>query len=142
MLYTGSASNQGQRNDDSCVVRVSDGQNAALLAGDISSRTEYALPPNVRSQVLIAPHHGSKSSSSSLFIARVQPQHVVFSNGFFNRWNMPSEEIKARYLAYDVTLLSTAIDGQISFYFYPDDYKVARYHTEISPFWFKSLVTP
>lgn len=88
----------------SCVLRVqgSDGR-SLLLAGDIEAAQEAALlarePVALRSQVLLVPHHGSRSSSTEAFIAAVAPATAVVQAGYRNRFGHPAPEVEARYLA-------------------------------------------
>ena len=106
-------------NNMRCVISISDGVNSMLLAGDI----EYSVvlvhlsrekQIELTSTVLIAPHHGSKTSSTSSFIKAVSPQYSLVSAGFRNRWNMPADEVKRRYESADVVLLNTAEQGQLT----------------------------
>ena len=114
---------KGDKNDDSCVITISDGTHRVLLPGDISIKQEKRLlnisgmRNKLRSDVLIAPHHGSKSSSSPRFLAAVSPRFAVFSTGYLNRWQMPSTEILKRYHDVDITTFNTAELGMISFKF-------------------------
>ena len=113
----------GDKNDDSCVVTISDGVHRVLLPGDISIKQERRLlnvagmDNKLSSDLLIAPHHGSKSSSSRRFLAAVSPRYVVFSAGYLNQWHMPSNEILTRYSAFDITTFNTAEVGMVTFKF-------------------------
>ncbi len=85
----------------SCVLRVAAGGRAALLTGDIERDQEASLigsaPAALRAEVLIAPHHGSKTSSSDAFLAAVQPRVAVFQAGYRNRFGHPAPEVLQRY---------------------------------------------
>ena len=86
----------------SCVLRVAAGGRSLLLTGDIERDQEAALVGAVgsaalRSDVLIAPHHGSKTSSSEAFLDAVQPRVAVFQAGYRNRFGHPAPEVMARY---------------------------------------------
>jgi competence protein ComEC len=113
----------GDKNDDSCVVTISDGFHRVLLPGDISRKQEKILlnvagmAKKLSSDILIAPHHGSKSSSSRGFLTAVMPRYVVFSTGYLNRWQMPSNEIMGRYNSFDITTFNTADEGMVTFKF-------------------------
>jgi competence protein ComEC len=69
----------------------------------------------LKSTILIAPHHGSRTSSSVKFIDAVQPKFVVFSAGYRNRFRFPSKKILRRYRRYipSATLYNTAKTGEI-----------------------------
>ncbi|MEO6407454.1 MAG: DNA internalization-related competence protein ComEC/Rec2 [Burkholderiaceae bacterium] len=87
----------------SCVLRISGAQASVLLTGDIEREQEQALLRSVdggvalRSGVLLAPHHGSKTSSSDAFLAAVGPTDAVFQAGYRNRFGHPASEVLARY---------------------------------------------
>lgn len=103
-------------NDASCVLRVVSEAGAVLFSGDIQGRGERLLverPQRLRSEVLIAPHHGSASSSSPPFIASVAPRWVLFATGYRNRFGFPRPDVLARYRAADAEALSTAECGAI-----------------------------
>ncbi len=87
----------------SCVLRVSSASASILLSGDIEREQEAALlrsldaPNGLRSSVLLAPHHGSKTSSSAAFLNAVQPHSAIFQAGYRNRFGHPAPEVLARY---------------------------------------------
>jgi len=113
----------GNKNDDSCVVTISDGVNHVLLPGDISIKQERRLlnmvgmSKKLATDVLIAPHHGSKSSSSRHFLSVTAPKYAVFSTGYLNRWKMPSDEIQQRYDRFNIKTFNTAELGMVTFKF-------------------------
>jgi len=87
-------------NDHSIVIRIVYGQTAFLLTGDIGASIEDELeraPIALESQVLKSPHHGSDSSSSENFLKAVAPQIVVISVGRGNIYNLPDQDVLARY---------------------------------------------
>ncbi len=110
---------QYRGNDSSCVLKVSTGKHSILLPGDIELGTERRLVAEygleLKSDILIAPHHGSNSSSSYAFVKMVDPMVVVFSTGYQNRFNHPAERIKQRYSEAGAELFDTADSGMISF---------------------------
>jgi competence protein ComEC len=86
----------------SCVVRVQARSGASvLLAGDIEREQEIRLvdeqAPRLRSDVLVAPHHGSKTSSTAGFLDAVRPVVAVFQAGYRNRFGHPAREVVSRY---------------------------------------------
>ena len=127
-----------QRNDDSCVIQISDGVNRLLLTGDISHKVEGVLQQQagIKSHVLIAPHHGSKTSSSRDFIAAVAPSLALFSTGYLNRWKMPNTDVLKRYQDAHINTLNTAETGMVRVRFGLDNIRVERYRFDIWPFWF------
>ena len=87
-------------NDRSCVIRVDAAGGSALLAGDVERLAEMSLQERdmpLRTSVLVAPHHGSSSSSTADFLAAVQPRLVVIPVGHRNRYGHPHPETLARY---------------------------------------------
>ena len=134
---------QGKENDDSCVLLVSTPRYKVLLTGDISKKTEQALIkmyPHLSADVLIVPHHGSKTSSSRNFISHISPQIAVVSAGFLNRWQMPVDEVVRRYEQENIELINTAKVGQVIINLSNQDIKqgikVQNYHDDLWPFWF------
>ena len=85
----------------SCVIRVQGSSGSALLSGDIEREQEAALVAAqgdaLRSDVLLVPHHGSKTSSSAGFLDAVQPAVAVFQAGYRNRFNHPAPDVLERY---------------------------------------------
>jgi len=86
----------------SCVLRVqAEGGASVLLTGDIEREQEAWLVDTerlaLRSDVLVVPHHGSKTSSTPAFIDAVQPRVAVFQAGYRNRFGHPAPEVSARY---------------------------------------------
>lgn len=90
-------------NDNSCVLRISAGANAILVTGDIEKSAERALlagnPNALRAQVLVAPHHGSRTSSTVEFIRAVAPDTVLIPAGYRNRYRFPADQVMSRYAA-------------------------------------------
>ena len=128
-----------EHNDDSCVIKISDGKYKILLTGDISKKTERYLVKtgiDLRADVLIVPHHGSKSSSSEGFIQAVSPHVAIFSNGYLNRWQMPTAEVLRRYHQRGIKTYSTANDGMISLLTTDKDTKIVTYRRDLFPYWF------
>ncbi|MGJ7501964.1 DNA internalization-related competence protein ComEC/Rec2 [Variovorax sp. ZT5P49] len=99
----------------SCVLRIGNGRAAALLAGDIERLQEAALvvrtPQLLRADVLLAPHHGSKTSSSLAFLDAVQPRIALVQAGYRNRFGHPAQEVAARYRDRGVRLVENARCG-------------------------------
>lgn len=104
-------------NDASCVVRVSGQGSSLLLTGDIMRKSERRLleleGAALHSDALVAPHHGSNSSSSEPFVAAVSPSVVLFPVGYRNRWDFPKPEVVARYSGEGATLADSATDGAV-----------------------------
>jgi len=94
----------------SCTLRISNGVQSALLAGDIEQAQEARLVAEGRSlktDVLLVPHHGSKSSSSAAFLDAVQPQIALVQAGYRNRFGHPAPPILARYAERHIRVIDT-----------------------------------
>lgn len=104
-------------NDKSCVLRVSHGHQALLIAGDIEKHTEYWLVANMveklASDVLVAPHHGSQTSSTADFVAAVQPKTVIIANGYLNRFGHPKPAVVQRYQDIGATVYRSDQHGAV-----------------------------
>lgn len=99
-------------NDISCVLRVqAAGGASVLLAGDIERAQEARLVARegerLRSDVLLVPHHGSKTSSSARLLAAVQPQVALVQAGYRNRFGHPAPTVTARYVERDIRLFDS-----------------------------------
>ena len=128
-----------QGNNSSCVLKVSNGRHSVLLTGDIEqaaeSRLVNTIPNKLSATVLIAPHHGSKTSSSPAFIDAVSPETVVFSAGYRNRFGFPKQDIISRYESRQVKILNTARDGALLFRFEHPKMTVSRHRQQNWRFW-------
>ena len=106
-------------NNRSCVLLIRYQDKHILLTGDIEAKVERhllengVLPKNV--DLLIAPHHGSNTSSTAAFVRRVNPKQVVFSSGYKNRYRHPAEKVTRRYQSAGAVLWSTAHCGALVF---------------------------
>lgn len=106
-------------NNQSCVLRISSGDTVVLLTGDIEKTVELALVDNhkalLAATVLVAPHHGSRTSSSWPFVKAVTPDYVIFSSGYKNQFSHPHRNIASRYHSVGSNALTTSSSGAIEF---------------------------
>jgi competence protein ComEC len=104
-------------NNRSCILQVV-GHQRVLLPGDIEIEQETRLADVYRdslaADILVAPHHGSGTSSSELFLQRVKPEYVVFTLARNNRWEFPDAEVVARYQALGGRLYRSDHDGAVT----------------------------
>ena len=108
----------GSNNDRSCALRVSGAGGSALLLADPEGAAETELQRlPVAADVVLLPHHGSRTSSSPGLVAAVSPRIGIASAGFGNRWGMPATEVVARWRAAGTTVLTTADAGAVSIRF-------------------------
>ncbi len=107
----------GKKNDQSCVLRVRTVHGRVLLPADIEARAEQRLVTawgaDLHAEVLVAPHHGSKTSSTDMFIVAVRPDVVLLPVGYRNRFRHPHPDVIARYDAAHVRRLDSAASGAI-----------------------------
>lgn len=133
----------GQRyvkNNSSCVLRISNGNYSLLLPGDIEKKAELELmrtnTQNLNADVLIAPHHGSQTSSTPGFIRSVKAQYVLYSTGYLNRYGFPHRQVVRRYAQHKTKQYSTAQCGYLGL-FLPKQGKLTLdcYRQQHKPFW-------
>jgi len=102
---------QGNDNNRSCVLRIWNKYHSLLLTGDIQKQTEKALlesnPEILRSDVISVPHHGSKTSSTTLFLKQVSPKIGLISAGYRSRFGHPKPTVVSRYQDQGIELLDT-----------------------------------
>jgi competence protein ComEC len=106
-----------QGNDASCVLRVETGGHSILLTGDLSARMESALVRQfggqLASDVLVAGHHGSATSTSAPFLDAVHPRLVLYASGYANHFGFPAQEVQERVAARAIPALDTGVTGAI-----------------------------
>ncbi|CAB3747456.1 ComEC/Rec2 family competence protein [Paraburkholderia humisilvae] len=132
MLWPDPGPLQGRPNAHCCVLRVSIGSTsstvaaaprevapplAALLAADIEAPVERSLLARerdaLRAQILLVPHHGSKTSSTEPFLDSIDPLIAVFQVGYRNRFHHPHPGVFARYVARHIELPRSDADGAV-----------------------------
>ncbi|MGC5800064.1 DNA internalization-related competence protein ComEC/Rec2 [Ralstonia pseudosolanacearum] len=105
-------------NARSCVLRIANARYAAMLAGDIGRAQEAALiaaeaPERLMADILLVPHHGSRTSSSGAFLDAVSAQVAVFQVGYRNRYGHPHPQVWQRYGARGIERLRTDATGAV-----------------------------
>jgi competence protein ComEC len=107
----------GRHNNASCVLKITSAHGAVLLPADIEAKSERRLAAEyadrLRADVLVAPHHGSKTSSTAVFLERVRPQHVLIPAGYRNRYRHPHPRILDRYHALGIRSHASPTSGAI-----------------------------
>ena len=106
-------------NNASCVLRiVSAGGQGLLLTGDIEARAEHQLLTRdaalLPARILVAPHHGSNTSSTPAFSAGVSPDIVLFPSGYRNRYGFPKPAVEERYAGVQAKMYETGLSGALS----------------------------
>lgn len=105
-------------NDGSCVLLVRTAAASVLLPGDIGARVEQELVTTgaiAPVDLVVAPHHGSRTSSSDHLVRAAATRYVVFSTGFANRWHFPAVAVVERWRGQGACLLDTAREGAVEF---------------------------
>jgi len=133
------ASGKVRDNDLGCVLRISAGDRHILLTADIEKNTERRLlgehADKLAADLLVVPHHGSKSSSTEEFVAAIQPDYAVFTVGYRNRFGHPKQEVVQRYADSGAELLRSDEDGAILVEMNGQGLTVERYRKTHRRYW-------
>lgn len=112
-------------NNQSCILLIEFANKKILLSGDIDSSVEGQLlnnyPQLADLDLLLVPHHGSKTSSSEGFVATMKPEFALVSAGYGNSFGHPAKEVLERYRRHSSEILSTAEQGAIRFAWHEPD---------------------
>ncbi|ACV26794.1 DNA internalization-related competence protein ComEC/Rec2 [Kangiella koreensis] len=106
-------------NNQSCVVKITINDFSILIPGDIEKDAEYLLASSegfgkLKSDILIAPHHGSKTSSTYPFIKRVDPGIVIYTSELHSRYPIPHPSVYKRYQEFNIKGQHSGCAGQIT----------------------------
>lgn len=130
----------GKHNDASCVLRVRSRHGTILLPGDIGKIAEGLLVEregaNLAADIMVAPHHGSRTSSTPLFLEAVRPNHVVFPVGYRNSYRHPHPQVVERYAALGTRLYDSASSGALEFRLQETGIDVSAYREHNRRYWF------
>ncbi len=139
VLAPGDGADDWNDNNRSCVLKVTSVWGRALLTGDIEAKAERALltlsAEDLPAEVLLAPHHGSRGSSTSPFLAAVKPDWILISAGYRNRFGFPHQQTLARFQSVGSHWLNTADSGAISVDFSHSGIGVNRYRADSKRIW-------
>ncbi|MGE5385026.1 MAG: DNA internalization-related competence protein ComEC/Rec2 [Betaproteobacteria bacterium] len=101
----------------SCVLRVAAGERAVLLTSDIEARDEAAMLARdisaLKADVVLVPHHGSRTSSTPAFLAAWSAHEAIVPVGYRNRFGHPKDDVLARYAALDMNIHRTDRKGAL-----------------------------
>ncbi len=126
-------------NNNSCVLKIETGHGAVLLTGDIEAMAESLLVENarkyLRANVLVAPHHGSKTSSSLAFLEAVKPEIILIPSGYRNQFHHPSKEILARYQQINAKFFTSANEGALEVKLNSDGVEVQSLREITGKYW-------
>ncbi len=126
-------------NARSCVLKISVGGQAILLAGDIEAAQEAQLLERARASlaanVLLAPHHGSGTSSTLPFLTAVQPALALFQVGYRNRYHHPKAQVMERYQEMGIHCLRSDDSGAVTLRF-GAQIEVSRFRRDHARYWY------
>jgi competence protein ComEC len=142
ILQPGSANYESTKwkpNARSCVLKVSTAKFSMLLPGDIEAIQEdeliNSIPQKLKAEVLLAPHHGSGTSSTAAFLKTVNPQLAIFQVGYLNRYHHPKAEVFERYADFGIKRLRTDESGAITLQF-GASLTTSQFRQENARYWF------
>ncbi|MDE1887032.1 MAG: DNA internalization-related competence protein ComEC/Rec2 [Gammaproteobacteria bacterium] len=140
-MLSPAAEDPARGNDASCVLQVSGVSSSALLLGDLMHEGEQRLlrrdAARLGSDVLVVPHHGSRTSSGTNFVEAVAPRVALFPVGYRNRWGFPNPQVVQRYRDAGASLLDTVSSGTVEMHLWPGQQPVvvSRWRLDYARFW-------
>lgn len=118
MFLDNGAKTPGDDNNHSCILRISTNNKSILLTGDMEKPVEEYLIKHEKqflaTTILVAPHHGSISSSTMPFVRATHPKDVLFATGFHNRFGFPNPKVVSRYKTIGAKIYNTGTMGFFS----------------------------
>jgi competence protein ComEC len=127
-----------RRNDLSCVLRIATAGGSMILTGDIERAAEGTLATrenSLKSDVLLVPHHGSRTSSTEPFIAAVSPRWAVVPVGYRNRFGHPNREVLERYRNAGADIVRTDLSGAVRVQLGGRDVQVSTERARQARYW-------
>jgi competence protein ComEC len=137
-LHPGAEGGFARRNNFSCVLRVATRGGSMILTGDIERAAEADLLKKqsaVKTDVLLVPHHGSRTSSTESFIAAVSPRWAVVPVGYRNRFGHPNREVMDRYRSAGADIVRTDLGGAVRVILSGTDVKVTTERAAVPRYW-------
>ena len=126
-------------NDNSCVLKIQSKQGSVLLVSDIEAAAESWLVETyghaLKSDILMAPHHGSKTSSSLSFLQAVQPKYILISVGYKNQFGHPHPLSLQRYQQIGALWWSTADKGALMLSEKENNWDIQSWRDENGKYW-------
>ncbi len=122
-----------------CVLKITTAHGSVLLPADIEKKSERELlaraGDTLPATVLVAPHHGSKTSSIEAFVQQVKPALTIFTVGYRNRFGHPREEVMERYRTQGSRLLRSDTDGAVLLRFADNNVTVETWRARHRRYW-------
>jgi competence protein ComEC len=127
-------------NNACCVLLVTSRYGNILLPGDIESRVEKTLVQHwgdkLSAEVLVVPHHGSKTSSTPVFIKQVHPAIALFPVGYRNPYRHPNKQVLKRYITSGVEFYDSASQGAVEILLRDSGIEASGYRQLAKRYWF------
>ncbi len=132
---------RSKQNNSSCVLKITTAGGSLLIPADIEKEAEsdllryfsHLLP----STVLIAPHHGSKTSSQNAFLQSVNPQLTIFTVGYRNHLKHPNQDVVERYEAIGSRMMRSDHHGAITLQFSQDGFTAKSWRESRPRYWYQ-----
>lgn len=123
------------RNGNSVVIRITHGEIAFLITGDVEENAEEALVEAdeddlLRADVMVVPHHGSNTSSTADFLDAISPTVAIIPVGLDNQYGHPRDEVLQRLRFRSIRIYRTDLDGTVEVRSDGDSYQVEVLGTE------------
>ncbi|HAS62479.1 MAG TPA: DNA internalization-related competence protein ComEC/Rec2 [Vibrio sp.] len=131
-------------NPHSCVIRIIDrDKQSVLLTGDVEAIAEWILvrdAEQLKADVVLVPHHGSKSSSLPRFVKAVDAKVAIASTAYQGRWILPNPTVKQRYIDHGAQWLETGQEGQTSLLFQQQNFRIATIRRGKGLAWYRQML--
>ena len=126
-------------NNNACVLKITTATATYLLPSDIEAIAEAEITQRygseLKADILISPHHGSKTSSTTAFLLAVQPKIVLISSGYLNKFKHPHPLVLNRYAQYDIKWFDTAEQGALTSTEYNGKFHIVAMRNTESSYW-------
>lgn len=133
-----------KNNDRGCVLKLTAPGGSVLIPADIERRAEEVLlarGASLAADVIVAGHHGSKTSSTAAFVEAVRPRAVVYAVGYRNRFGHPHADVVERYRALGAKAFRTDADGAVTIQVAPQGtISISRYREQHRRYWLDAPV--
>ena len=131
-------------NARSSVLKIDSAYGGMLLPADIEQASEADIIASeagvLPAQVMLAPHHGSSTSSSAAFLSAVAPGMIVIGVGYHNRFGHPKPDVMERYATRKIRVLRTDLDGEIALRFDAQGLAAEGYRSHYRRYWQSPLL--
>ncbi len=138
--WTSYADENLSNNARGCTLKITSSYGSVLLPADIERESEAEIlartPDALAATLLVAPHHGSKTSSTEAFIHKVNPSIVIFTAGYRNHFGHPKPEVVERYRVLGSRLYRSDFDGAVLLRFEKEEgVKLQTWRQERRRYW-------